>query len=183
MRIEGYAVVGDDDRIADATGGMPSVLKNEAEWAFFQAGLDAADVTVLGRASQDATPNPKRRRRLVMTRSVSDVQVDGATVFWNPAGAALRHALTGFPVPVRHIAIAGGRDVFDHFLAGPCRFTTFHLSRVHGVNLPGGRGVFGAVESRGLSAAQVLTAAGYVPPSPMALDDGVDVVSWAPGSL
>jgi hypothetical protein len=84
MQIEAYAVVGDDDRIANAAGEMPEALKNDTEWAFFQAGLDAAQVTVLGRASQEATPNHRRRRRLVMTRSVRDLRSEGDTVFWNP---------------------------------------------------------------------------------------------------
>lgn len=180
MQIEAYAVVGDDDRIANAAGEMPEALKNDAEWGFFQAGLDAAQVTVLGRASQEATPNHRRRRRLVMTRSVRDLRSEGDTVFWNPENIDLSVALRVFQVDIDRVAVAGGRDVFDHFLSGPDRYTHFHLSRVAGVALPGGRGVFRGVDEEGLSAADILRRAGYVPTSPRRLDDGVEVVTWRP---
>ena len=177
MRIEAYAVVGDDDRIADADGAMPAILKNDAEWAFFQNGLDAADVTVLGRRSHDATPNHKQRQRLVLTRAISNVERDGAVVFWNPGGVALDVALQEFACPVTHMAVAGGRDIFDYFLTGPYRYTCFHLSRIRGVTLPAGVGVFTAVEA-GQAAEHVLTASGFNPRPTRRLDDGVDVVSW-----
>jgi hypothetical protein len=126
MRIEGYAVVGDDDRIADAAGQMPNALKNDAEWASFQDGLDAAEIIVLGRHSHDVTPNPRRRRRLVLTRSVERAERQGDVVFWHPAGASLEDAVEAFGCPVQHIAEAGGQDVFDYFLRPPHRYTAFY---------------------------------------------------------
>lgn len=180
MRIEGYAVVGDDDRIADAAGQMPDALKNDAEWAFFQDGLDAADIVALGRHSHDVTPNPARRRRLVLTRSVARAERQGDVVFWNPAGASLEAAVEAFSCPVKHIAVAGGRDVFDYFLRPPHRYTAFHLSQIEGVTLPGGTGVFGAVETGGLTAVHVLASFGYGPASTRTLDTGVHVVTWVP---
>lgn len=51
MRIEGYTVSGNDDRIADAAGQMPTALINDTECAFFQDGLDAADIITLGKRS------------------------------------------------------------------------------------------------------------------------------------
>ena len=106
MRIEGYAVVGDDDRIADADGLMPDILRNDAEWAFFQEGLDAADIVVLGRRSHDITPNPRRRRRLVLTRSVASIEREVDAVFWNPSGASSEAAVEAFGCSVQHIAVA-----------------------------------------------------------------------------
>jgi hypothetical protein len=182
MRIEAYAVVGADDRIADATGVMPEALKNDAEWAFFQQGLDAADVTVLGRRSHDATPNHKRRWRLVLTRSVSGVERDGDVVFWNPDKVGLSAALNQFDGPVTYLAVAGGRDIFDYFLTGAHSYTAFHLSRIEGVNLLNGTGVFKGVET-GETAADVLTASGYKALPRQILDVGVDVVSWVPDSM
>ncbi len=179
LRIEGYAVVSDDDCIADADGNMPDSLKNDAEWDFFQAGLDAADVSVLGRRSHDATPNHARRNRLVLTRSVEAVKVDGLIVFWNPDACPLAAALQAFELPVSHLAVTGGRDIFDFFLTGEVRFTAFHLSRVRGVTLPGGTGVFSGV-NRGQSAEAILAEAGYQPGPLQVLDEGVDVVSWTP---
>lgn len=180
MRIEGYAVVGDNDRIADAAGKMPDSLKNDAEWTFFQDGLDAADVTVLGRRSNDVTPNHRGRRRLVMTRSVSGIELNGLIVLWNPEGASLETALAAFECKVEHLAVAGGRNVFDYFLSGLHRYTVFHLSRIKGVSLPGGVGVFSAVETKGLTAEQTLSSSGYSPGSSKMLDKDVEVVGWVP---
>ena len=181
LRIEGYAVVSDDDRIADADGDMPDSLKNDAEWEFFQAGLSAADVSVLGRRSHDATPNHAKRKRLILTRSVRDVVRDGLIVFWNPQSCGISSALDAFDMPVSHLAVAGGRDIFDFFLTAETPFTAFHLSRVRGVRLPGGTGVFSGV-NRGQSAEAVLAEAGYQPGPLQVLDEGVDVVSWTPAT-
>ena len=177
LRIEGYAVVSDDDCIADANGVMPDSLKNDAEWDFFQAGLDAADVSVLGRRSNDATPNHAARKRLILTRSVADIRKDDLLVFWNPDSTPIETALAAFGSPVSHLAVTGGRDVFDFFLAKPYRYTSFHLSRVRGVKLPGGTGVFAAVDA-GFAADAVLKGHGFSAGPLRTLDDGVDVVSW-----
>lgn len=180
MRIEGYAVVSEDDRITGASGEMPAALRTDAEWDFFQSGLDHADVVVLGRFSHLVTPNPKKRRRLVLTRSVSGVQRDGEiTVFWNPDTASLDAALEAFATPVTHLAVAGGQGVFDLFLSGPHPYTAFHLSRVDGVTLPGGTAVFGAVDAKGAAAEAVLQGGGYQPGLRRQLDTLAHVVTWA----
>lgn len=180
MLIEGYAVVSADDRITDVDGCMPPLLKSDAEWDFFQAGLDAADITVLGRLSHDVTPNPRQRRRLVLSRSTQPARPDATpqTVFWNPEQAELAEALAALDCPVRHMAVAGGQGVFDHFLQGPHRYTTFHLSRMESVTLPDGTAVFGDIEKKGLSAETVLRSAGYVPGPRRQLDHMAQVVSW-----
>ncbi len=182
LRIEGYAVVSDDDRITDALGGMPDALKTEAEWAFFQAGLDAAQVTLLGRKSFEVTPNPKRRRRLVLTESVSSLLPvgDDRSILWNPETSSLRRALSAFECPIDHIAVAGGQGVFDHFLYGPDRYTAFHLSRVEGAALPGGTGVFRDVEDKGLSADTILESANYIAGQRRDLDAVSHVITWSP---
>ena len=41
-----YAIVCRNDCIADAEGGMPAALKNDADWAYFQAEL--TDAAALG---------------------------------------------------------------------------------------------------------------------------------------
>ena len=180
LQIEGYVVASDDDRLADRSGAKPDSLHNDAEWDFFQNGLDSACVTALGRKSHETAPNVKGRRRLVLTRSVERVVMDGKTVFWNPDGISFSDALRGFDIQVRRVAVAGGKHVFDHFLTGPHRFTAFHLSRVHGTQLPGGVGVFSGVED-GRSAEDILTDHGYVAGASVDLDDRVDVVTWFPG--
>ena len=180
LRIEGYAVVSDDDRIADSAGLMPDALKNDAEWAFFQAGLDAADVNVLGRKSHDLTPNHKNRRRLIMTRSVTGVELREDGVFWNSDGATLAESLSCFDCEVQSLAVAGGRDVFDYFLSGAARYSTFFLSRMHGVTLPDGVGVFTRVNSAGEAAEDILAAYGFEGGEQRVIDDGVSVVGWTP---
>lgn len=182
MRIEAYAVVSADDRITGPSGEMPAVLKTDAEWNFFQSGLDAADVVVLGRFSHLVTPNPRKRRRLVMTRSVPGVQPDGdITVFWNPDRSGLPEALAAFAVPVSHLAVAGGQGVFDHFLSAPHGYTAFHLSRIDSVSLPGGTAVFGKVQDGAATAHAVLQSTGFQPGPRRQLDDLAHVITWTPG--
>jgi len=166
---------------------MPASLKNDADWAFFQSGLDAADVCVLGRVNHEASPNPKRRRRLVLTRSVTSIQRDGDIVFWNPARNSMENALAQFDVEVSHLAVVGGQAVFDFFLAAPYRYTRFHLSRIAGVLVPGGRVVFAgmeydseesAKEGAKVSAEDILKKNGFEVVEQIELDQGVDVASW-----
>ena len=51
------------------------------------------------------------------------------------------------------VAVGGGQVVFDLFLM--IGFDGFHLSRAHGVKLPGGRSVFSACD-KGVPAAIVI---------------------------
>lgn len=183
MKFEAFVVVGADDRICDANGQMPDALRNDAEWQFFQAGLDAADVTVLGRHSHEATPNHKARRRLILTRTAGSARSNAREVFWTPETTPLATALAAFDHPVDHLAVAGGQAVFDQFLTGPYRYTRFHLSRIDGVILPGGRSVFSACETAGRSAEQVLRAHGYRPGPVQRLDRTASVVSWTVGTV
>src|ERR687898_312775 len=69
VEIHGYAIVSDNDCIADASGHTPEVLRNEADWAYFQAELNKSAVTVLGRLGHEANANPKGRLRLILSSS------------------------------------------------------------------------------------------------------------------
>lgn len=179
--IEGYAVVSDDDCIANADGRMPEALKSEAEWAFFQAGLDAADVVVLGRLSHKVTPNPKKRLRLVTTSSVDEPQIDEeGTVFWNPAESGLDGALALFQTDVKRLAITGGQGVFDAFLSGEARYSAFFLSRMAGVRLVGGRKVFLQCQTEKMTAETVLERAGFCAKEHKVLDTYASVTAWRP---
>lgn len=179
MQIEAYVVVGDDDHYCDAQGHMPPALRHPTEWAFFQAGLDAVDIVVLGRIGHEVTPNPSARRRLVLTRSVPTCEQRGEHVYWNPLGASLPDALALFTHPAQALAVVGGQLVCDHFLGGPHTYDRFYLSRIAGVRLPGGRGVFSDV-SPNTSAADIFRRSGYENSETSTLASGVSVETWTP---
>lgn len=168
----GYAIVSDDDRIADAQGRFPDSLKNEADWAYFQAGLDRAAVTLLGRRSHEASPNLRGRLRLVMSRSAPALERRPDGWWWNPAEVPLEQALAQVSPAGGEIAVPGGQEVFD-FL-GARRFYSFHLARAEGCRLPGGRGLFAACE-KGQPAEAILAAGGLEARSRRWLDEGAGV--------
>jgi hypothetical protein len=167
-RLHGYAIVSEDDRIADAQGRFPDALKNEADWAYFQAGLDRTVLTLLGRRSHDASPNAKGRLRLVMSGSVAGLERRTDAWWWNPQSVSLAAALQAVAPTGGDVGVPGGQAVFE-FL-GPAAFSTFHLARAHGRVIPDGRGLFRACES-GVPADAVLRAGGLVPESRRWLDE------------
>src|ERR1700754_1863746 len=118
LRIEGYVIVLADNMLADATGVMPDVLKFPGAQAFFNAGLDAADLIVHGRNSFEDQPNSPRRKRIVLTRSVAALSVDPdnpKATLWNPAGASFEQACAQAGVVIGTAAIIGGPGVFAMF--------------------------------------------------------------------
>lgn len=167
-RLHGYAIISDDDRIADADGRFPEALRNQADWDYFQAHLDLADLALIGRRSHETSPNLKRRRRIIMSRSVAGLERREDEIWWNPKGLVLRAALAAVMPSGGNIAVPGGQEVFDHILVAG--FTTFHLARAHGQRLPRGRGLFRACES-GIPADDILSARGLVSDAPLWLDE------------
>lgn len=178
-RIEGHAIISADDMIADASGAMPKTLRNPADWARFQAALDRAVVVVLGRHSHEATPNPRRRNRLVMTRSVAGLERRPDGWWWNPEGVDIAEALAMVAPAGGNVAVPGGREVFDFFLGAG--FDAFHLARIAGVMLPGGVPAFSACAD-GTSADAVLAARGMIAGETETLDAeaGVTLTAWRP---
>lgn len=155
--IEGHAIVSTDGMIADADGAMPNALMNEADWALFQASLDAAVVTVLGRAGHLRHPN-RGRKRLVFTTSVARFAFDPddpLSLYCNPEAGPIEDALGALGVSEGRIAVAGGRRVFDHFLG---RYDCFVLSEQHQLLLPAGVPCFSTGHPRA-----VLSASGLAP--------------------
>ena len=160
LTIEGHAIVSADGMIADAAGEYPAALRNDADWALYQAALNRAAVVVTGRRGHQRFPNPGRRR-LVLTRRVTrlgDDPNDPRATYWNPAGLALRAALAELGVDAGIIAITG---VFDLFVADYDRFA---LSESHRLLIPGGTPCFSSGHPR-----TVLAEAGLRPV-------GVDVI-------
>ncbi len=176
-RIEGHAIVSADDRIADRDGNTPAGLRNEADWLSFQAALDAAAVTVLGRRSHDANPNDRGRNRLVVSSSSPGIERRGDAWWWNPGRAALADALAEAAPGGGMVAVPGGRLIFDLFRA--VGFDAFHLARCEAVTIPGGIPLFSAVGD-GVTAEAVLAGDGLIPGAREILDPaaGVSIVTW-----
>ncbi len=170
--LQGYVVVSRDDRLADAQGRFPEALRNDADWAYFQAGLDRARATLLGRRSHDASPNHRSRLRIVMSRATRGIERRADAFWWNPAEASLAAVLAAAVPEGGEIAVPGGRDVFD--LLSPARFTGFHLARAHTVSIPDGRSVFAACED-GARACDLLAAGGLVAGRRIWLDEPAQV--------
>ncbi len=177
--IHGYAIVSADDRIADAAGAMPAALRNDADWAYFQAELDRADLVAIGRASHEATPNVKRRRRLVLSRAARALERRADAWWWNPQARSWPEVAAELLPQGGRVATPGGQAAFDVFLG--LGFAGFHLSRAPGVRLPGGRGLFAACET-GVPAAAVLRAAGLEPGETRTIDPiaNVTLTLWRP---
>jgi len=177
IEVHGYAIVSRDDRIADAQGAMPAALRNKADWDYFQAELDRADLVVLGRLGHEAHGNPAGRTRMVVSTSAAGVERRQNGWWWNPVQVPWPEAAaTALPRGGR-VAVPGGRRVFDLFLG--LGYAAFHLSRAEGAELPGGVPVFSACLA-GRSADEVLDANGLQPGRREILDpEGpVSLVVW-----
>ena len=162
--VHGYAIVSRDDRIADASGAMPEGLRNAADWAYFQAELDLCDWVALGRLSHEAAPNPRRRRRLIVSNATRGLEPRADGWWWRPEDVAFAEvAARLLPVGGR-LAVPGGQGVFGLFLG--LGYAAFHLARAEGVSLPGGRRIFAEADS----ADATLRRAGLTPGPPRWLD-------------
>jgi dihydrofolate reductase len=176
--VEGYAIVSEDGMLADAARHMPESLKFSADQRFFEQGLDADDVVVHGRHSQEHFARSPQRQRLILTRRVQSVaphRSNSRARYWNPVGASFDQALADLPEPKARIGVIGGTDVFGLFLG---MFDMFHLTRVAGVWLPGGRPVFPEVPAR--RPEEVLAQHGLQPGPVQLLDSAhnLTLVSW-----
>lgn len=139
-RVEGFAIVSDDDRIADAHGRMPDALRNEADWRTFQAGLDRMDAVLLGRISHEVTPDRSGRLRIVVSAHADGIERRDDGWWWSPPRVPVADMLARVLPDGGAIGVPGGRGVFDIFLA--YGYDAFHLTRARGVALPGGTPLF-----------------------------------------
>jgi len=179
--IHGYAIVSENDRIADEHGEAPEALRNEADWAYFQDELDRADLVVLGRLGHCANPNQRNRPRLVLSSAVAGLERRTDAWWWNPAALDWPEALAAVLPGGGRVAVPGGRRVFDLFLA--IGYDAFHLSRARGVEVAGGTVLFSACDE-GVPAAGVLAARGLVPGESRILDPKipVELTIWRAGA-
>ena len=153
IEIHGYAIVSDNDCIADAAGRTPDILRNDADWAYFQAELNRSAVTVLGRLGHEANPNPKGRLRMILSSSASGLERRADGWWWNPEALPWDQAIGTVLPEGGRVAVPGGRRVFDLFLA--IGYDAFHLTRAEGTLVPNGvtglLGLPGRCERRSLA--------------------------------
>ncbi|MBD2748942.1 hypothetical protein IC232_19830 [Microvirga sp. BT688] len=181
VEIHGYAIVSDNDCIADASGHTPEVLRNDADWAYFQAELNMSAVTVLGRFGHEANPNSKGRLRMILSSSSPGLERRADGWWWDPAkvpwGEAIRIVL---PAGGR-VAVPGGRQVFDLFLK--IGYDAFHLTRAEGTHVPDGVPVFSECRA-GRSAETILSERELRPGEPRVLDAAgrITLAIWRPST-
>jgi hypothetical protein len=177
VEIHGYAIVSDNDRIADAAGGMPDALRNEADWAYFQAELNRSALTVLGRLGHEANPNPRGRLRMIVSSSSSGLERRSDGWWWNPDRLPWDQAVSTVLPEGGRVAVPGGRQVFDLFLR--IGYDAFHLTRAEGAIVPGGVALFSACD-QGRKAEEVLADRGLWPDTRQILDPAgpVSLTVW-----
>lgn len=177
VEIDGYAIVSDDDRITGPDGLVPASLRNEKDWQYYQDALARSDLVVFGHRSHELEPNVRGDARLVISSRAPGLEQRADAWWWNPARTSWAEAAKILLPLGGDVAVPGGQGVFDLFLE--IGFDAFHLSRAHGVKLPGGRAVFSACDA-GLSAEAVLADAGLCPIEKIPLDPerGVAMTVW-----
>jgi hypothetical protein len=177
IEIHGYALVSDDDMIADASGEVPAVLRNEKDWAQYQAALARSDLVVFARRSHENEPETHGRPRMVVSRSGSGLEQRDGVWWWRPDVVPWAEALARVLPQGGEVAAPGGQAVFDLFLG--IGYDVFHLARARGVKLPGGRPVFSACRE-GVHAEDVLAAHGLKHAERIELDpaQGVEMNLW-----
>jgi hypothetical protein len=177
FEIDGYAIVSDDDMIADVDGLVPESLRNEADWDYYQRALARSDLIVFGHRSHDFEPNVRGDLRLVISSGSAGLERRADGWWWNPARVTWAEVAKRVLPLGGSVAVPGGQGVFDLFF--DIGFDGFHLSRAHGVKLPGGRAIFSACET-GESAEAVLSRAGLsvIKKIPLDPEHGVDLTVW-----
>lgn len=178
--IEGFAIISEDGMLADANRQIPPALVVEADQKFFHDNLERAAVAVQGRHSHEGGSRADTRHRLVVTQSVPSLAPHPTfpkALLWNPQGATLEAAWAKLGAPDGMLAVIGGADVNQIFLKRG--YDAFHLSRVDGIRLPGGRPVFPDV-GPDRTPEDVLAESGLKPGPRRVLDQagGITLVTW-----
>ncbi len=177
LDITGYAIVSDDDKIAAADGLTPPSLRNEKDWELYQRAQEVASLVVFARRSHELEPNVHRSVRLVVSRDAGGLEQRPDGWWWDPRQVTWEEAAARILPAGGVVAVGGGQVVFDLFLM--IGFDGFHLSRAHGVNLPGGRSVFSECD-KGVTAAAVLEQHGLSLSKTIPLDPAhnVEMTIW-----
>ena len=177
LDITGYAIVSDDDKIAGADGLTPASLRNPKDWELYQRAQELASFVVFARRSHELEPNVHKTSRLVVSRDAAGLEQRPDGWWWDPRRTTWEEVAARVLPAGGRVAVGGGQVVFDLFLM--IGFDGFHLSRAHGVKLPGGRSVFSACDT-GVPAASVLEQRGLSLTKTVPLDPehGVEMTIW-----
>jgi hypothetical protein len=167
IEIHGYAIVSDDDKIADKNGSIPPSLRNDKDWEQYQAALASSDLVVFARVSHENEPETHGVPRVVVSRGLVGLERRTDAWWWNPALIAWEDVVARVLPEGGEVAAPGGQTVFDLFLK--IGYDVFHLARARGVELPGGRAVFSECE-QGVHAEAVLGKYGLQPAERIELD-------------
>lgn len=145
VRVFGYAIVSLDGMIADASGRMTEILIIDADQEFYHASLAGARLVVHGRHSAEPGADTGSRPRLIATTRIASLAPGPNPLawLWNPNALPFADALARLGIDEGIVAVVGGTDVFDLFLA--LGYDAFFLSRSLRGRLPGGRPIFRAV--------------------------------------
>ena len=132
---------------------------------------------MFGHRSHEAEPNVRGDQRLVISRGAAGLEQRADAWWWNPTRTSWLEVANRLLPQGGDVAVPGGQGAFDLFLG--IGFDAFHLSRAHGVTLPGGRALFSACDA-GVSAEAVLAGAGLRLSEKIALDPehGVEMNVW-----
>ncbi len=177
LDVTGYAIVSDDDKIAGADGLTPTSLRNEKDWELYQRAQELANLVVFARRSHELEPNIHKSPRLVVSREAAGLEKRPDGWWWDPRRTTWEEVAARILPMGGVVAVGGGQVVFDLFLT--IGFSGFHLSRAHGVKLPGGRSVFSACDT-GVPATTVLEQNGLNLTKTIPLDPehGVEMTIW-----
>jgi hypothetical protein len=177
LDITGYAIVSDDDKIAGADGITPASLRNEKDWELYQRAQIQANLVVFARRSHELEPNVHNTPRLVVSRESPGLEQRADGWWWDPRRITWENVAAKLLPNGGAVAVGGGQVVFDLFLM--IGYDGFHLSRAHGVKLPGGRAVFSACDA-GVTAATALEQHGLALEKRIPLDPahGVEMTVW-----
>jgi len=114
--LHGYAMTCRNDCIATSAGHTPEALHRTIEGKLYQKELDKCVAVIMGRRAHEAMPNPKKRVRAIMTRSVSALEHKEGGWWWNPETMTLENMLRMVAPKGGRIAVNGGQTALEHFL-------------------------------------------------------------------
>ncbi|QQR69607.1 MAG: dihydrofolate reductase [Alphaproteobacteria bacterium] len=144
MMFHGLAVVSADFFLAQHKNHLASEWASAEDFRHLQEALDKAHGCVMGRVTHDLHPNIKKRRRIVLTRSIAaECITNHHTLFINP----LEHDKTDFLEKIGNhsggdrLCILGGADIYRFWLENH-GYTGFDLTIEHNIMFGTGIALF-----------------------------------------